>query len=364
MPRNWVGVWAGGRIHGTVDGRKRYVLERFFGGVQHTFTLPVRDETGAMAQLAAWSDDPMAFLERRAAVVAKRKGLLQGQVLLTPGLLAELERDMRRRQQAGEVGEVHIRSTMAYCRQWAEDLGLGADLRQVSRAIVQRCLQVRGNARQHRIVALKVLGAFLVDSGRLDASQSPGRHVDVPTARPARLAAPRGYSADRLRACYAGLKSQEHRDVFRLQAMTGMHGSEVARIARGEGRLERREGMGEIAGVVTFLHKSGRLHSVSLDARSMAAAERLARAGRRPSQWALLRACRRHGVQPAQLRHSFVQLGQGGRWAYPAGQGVSVDELIAVTGHSSSTVTRAHYDGGTPRMLVLPLALEHAADAP
>jgi integrase len=359
MARQWSGRWAGGRIHTLDNGKQRWVLERSFGGRQHTITLAARDEQGALAALHAWTEDPAAFIERRRAKRAKDVAVVAGEVVVTEALLAELEANIRRRG----LSDAHRKDTLRYCRQWRADLGEGADWRQVTRAQVQRCLDVRGTARQHRIVALKVLAAFLVDTGRLEGAESPGRHVDVPVARPARLVKPKGYSAEAIAACYRGVDSQAIRDVFRLQACYGMHGSEVRRIASGEAGLQACSTGTGIAGVVTFLHKSGRLHSISLDAKAFAAAQRLQATGGLPLPWRILEATKAAGgLHPSQLRHSFVQLGQRGRWVYPEGQGVSVEELTEVTGHSSSITTRTFYDGGVPRMLVLSFSLEHPQD--
>ncbi len=89
--------------------------------------------------------------------------------------------------------------------------------------------------------------------------------------------------------------------------MTGCHGSEVGRIASSavdeawgrepQARLRALQpgddGFGTaIAGTVTFWHKRGSPHTVSLDADTFAAAQRLQRLGEAPSQprvWEQLR---------------------------------------------------------------------------
>lgn len=52
---------------------------------------------------------------------------------------------------------------------------------------------------------------------------------------------------------------QPVRDVLMLHAKCGMHGTEIDRLARGEGKVKVLQGQGAIAGTITFVHKSGRV---------------------------------------------------------------------------------------------------------
>jgi integrase len=159
----------------------------------------------------------------------------------------------------------------------------------------------------------------------------------------------KGYSAEHIQTVYAAVSNQLCRDVMRLQVTTGLHHSEAERVARGgeEARLTAVAGAGAIEGTITFGHKRGSPHTVSLDAAGLAAGRRLQERRRAPGQGSMykqlraasLRAGKEH-VRAGELRHSFVTLGQGGRWVYPGGKGIGVYELAAVTGHRSPATTR------------------------
>jgi hypothetical protein len=356
VARKYVGTWEGGRIAGLKKNRRRWLLERTFLGKQHTLPLSAATEDEARAALYLWHQDPAGFLERHQEKRRRDAGQLQVACLLNQALLDALAADMKRRR----LGAQHQRDTLAYLATWRQDLG-AVDLRHVTRLQVQRVLDSHATARKNRIIAFKVLGAFLRASGRIDPAQDPARHVQVPTPRPERSVRTKRYSAEQLAAAYARVSDQGCRDAMRLAVCYGMHASEVQRIGRGAARLRRVEGAGEIAGVVSFVHKSSALHAISLDAPAYAAAARLQGAGAAPSYHVMLDAF--HPLKPGEFRHSYVTLGQRGRIAYPAGVGVSVEALVAVTGHRSSGTARKYYDGEqTPQMVVLPLALRHPAD--
>jgi hypothetical protein len=352
--------WEGGRIALLgKKNRRRYLLERFALGRQHTIPLTAASHEEAMLQLALWRADPAAYIERHQDKRRRDKGEAQGACYLNQETLEALEADMKRRRLTPQ----HLRNSLAYLRVWMKDLGQRTDLRRATRQTVQAKLDGHATARKNRIIALKVLGAFLRSSGRIDPAQDPARHVQVPTPRPERSVRTKGYSAEQLATAYAKNKDQLVRDSMRLAVCYGLHGSEVQRIGRGGARLRKVEGVGEIAGVVTYVHKSGALHAVSLDAPAFAAATRLQAAGAAPSYHAMLDAL--DPLKPGEFRHSFVTLGQRGRFAYPSGTGLSVEQLTSVTGHRSSGTARKYYDGEqVPPMVVLPLKLVHPKDPP
>lgn len=235
MARQWAGTWAGGRCS-LSRGRKRWILERSFLNRQHTFTLAARDEQGALAALHAWNEDPGAFVEAHEAKRRRQLGQVGGKVLLDDKAIAALEADMRRRG----LSEKHVRNSVAYARQWVAALGPGTDMRFVTRLQVQRALASHPGARHHRVTALKVLGAWLTDTGQLEAAQSPGRHVTVPPSLAARSVQAKGYDAPTIVAAYARLASQACRDVFRLQLTCGLHSTETQRLAAGKAAPRRR----------------------------------------------------------------------------------------------------------------------------
>jgi integrase len=383
VARAYCGTWAGGRIAALKGGRKRWLLERAFAGKQHTIPLPgVRDEEGALAALYAWRADPAGFLERHQQKRRRDRGLVHGAVRLESGDLDALKADQERRG----LSPRYIHSCVKHGREWLQ-AWRGVDLRHVTRSEVHAVLAKLGGNHHKRVLALKALCALLVNAGRLDPAHNPGRHVTVPPARPERAVRTKGYSAATLAAVYALLPDQDVRDAFRLQASTGMHASEVSRIA--ESKVEEawdREplarltpltqtpaGTSAIAGTVTVWHKRGSPHTISLDAACFAAALRLQRQGRAPGQgrmWRQLQSASRQAgvpqVRAAELRHSFVALAQAGRWVTPAGDsGLSLEEVAAVTGHRSSRTTARFYNvQEVPRLLDLSgvLTLTHARE--
>jgi len=74
---------------------------------------------------------------------------------------------------------------------------------------------------------------------------------------------------------------QPVRDVLMRHAKCGMHGMEIDRLARGESKVKVLQGQGAIAGTITFVQKSGRVHVQSVGALPCAsrAGARLRRTG-------------------------------------------------------------------------------------
>ena len=124
----------------------------------------------------------------------------------------------------------------------------------------------------------------------------------MPPARPEKALRDKGYSmrdVERIYAAISGWESARYgwkgtgrvtevqcvRDVLMLHAKCGMHGTEIDRLARGEGKVKVLQGQGAIAGTITFIHKSGRVHVQSVDAQALAAAMRLQARGSAPADW-------------------------------------------------------------------------------
>ena len=69
--------------------------------------------------------------------------------------------------------------------------------------------------------------------------------------------------------------AQAVRDVLVLRAKYGMHGTEIDRLASGEGELTPVAKQRQIFGTLKFQHKTGRVHVLSVDKQAFAAAKRL-----------------------------------------------------------------------------------------
>lgn len=388
MARKWHGTWSGGRtaiVGGDFNGRLVYVLEKQFKGRRYTFVLGT-DPDFAVGALFNWGQDPLAFIEAWEAKQRRARGLVQGAVYLTTEVLEGLRGEM----EARKLSQKHVRNTLSYLRQWREDLGRH-DLRRVEKLQLTKALAKRKSARKSRIVALKTLCAWLVGQGQLEAAVSPARHLTVPPAVPERAIRTKGYTAAACSRAYAQINpltsrppgqmdrggrpaapdtAQAVRDVFRLQ-LQGLHGTEVARIGAGQAVL-RALPLGAIAGTVTFRHKNGEAHTVSLDPWGFAAAVRLQTRGKAPADGVVRRylraACKRIGLppmDPGELRHTTVTLArEGGTLVSNGPGGLDLLAIADVTGHKSTRTTARFYDGAAvPKMLVLPqLKLVHAED--
>jgi hypothetical protein len=393
MARNWVQDadgkprrWAGGRIAAVLGG-ERYVLERTIQARRYTIPLKAASLQQALAQLAAWEDDPQAYLERLQARQDKVRGLISAAVGLTDDLIAELDAAMLNGTGPWKepTSTKHRRNTVSYARWWQKALK-GHDLRKVSKSQLKAALAGK-KAEKGRTISLKTVCMFLRDLGLLDGSNDPGRHLQVAQAAPAKIKKAKGYSANVLQRVYAQVdalprsgkggpkpepdQAQAVRDCMRLQVCYGLHLSEVQRIANGaDAVVTVLEGQGEIAGTVRYRHKSGDPHTVSLDAKALAAVQRLQARGRAPTDGCmrlyLAKACESINVSamvPGQFRHSLVSIGQHGRMVAPMGGGLSLQDLTEITGHKSTATAKRFYDNqAVPRLLVLPLDLKHPHD--
>jgi integrase len=128
----------------------------------------------------------------------------------------------------------------------------------------------------------------------------------------------------------------------------------------------------EIAGTITFRHlKAGKIHVVSVDAQTLAAARRLRKRGsplsRNAAKVMLDRAAKRldaRRIHPSELRHSFATWARAeGHIVRPTEGGVPLAEVAAVMGHLTPRTTKVFYEGNEiPPMIALPLRLRHPSD--
>lgn len=377
----WIRKWAGGRVR-MARGREVWVIERS----GRVLTLNVASERDAMVELALFETDPVAYRTR-----AQRTAAAPGRVVLDVETLSLFAAHCAK-QGLSEGYRKHILGR--YLADWGVALR-GRDLRTVALREVVSALDGWKTARHHRIVALKAFTAWARETAQLRRGDDPTVDLRVPPARAEKSLRPKGYPMRLVERLYAEISSQALRDTICLRAKTGMHDSEISRIARGEARLKRLDDPSGIAGTITFRHKTGKVHVVSVDAQTFAAAERLAVRGplsRNAAKVMLDRvAIRWHGCdgvtrkrtnargehvwetrpcpgcelfRPGELRHSFATWARAeGRLVRAREGGVPLAEVAAVMGHFSARTTATFYEGGeVPAMLALPLRLEHAED--
>jgi integrase len=381
--------WPGGFVR-LSRGCEVYVIERRVGsGARKKVTLDVRTEREALAELALFERDPLAYRTRKQQ---RQEKAGSGGLRLDAPTLEAFSSDARAKVARGELSESHVRHTLQpYLLAWAAALN-GRELRTVTLADLRRILDGWTTAHHKRIVTLKAFTAWAREKGELERKDDPTLDLAVPAATPRPVAA-RAFTAEKIEAFYAALRDysfapgygddapedaprctvdlQPIRDVFVLRAKCGMHGTEIERLARGEGAIRVLEDEGEIAGTLVFPHKKGGEHVVSIDAQALAAAQRLQARGKAPDRVATGRAVayvvEQHpelaGFAFENLRHSFITLGASGRVVTARAGGVPLELLSQVAGHTSTSTTRRHYLGAhIPPMVVLPLRLANPDD--
>lgn len=358
MGAKWLRKWAGGRVR-AVAGREVYVIER----LGRTLTLDVRDEQGALAELALFNRDPLHYQTLRAQALAAA-----GDVAVTLAAVPEFLAWAATQGYSTRYVRYRLQPCLA---EWGDALQR-RDLRKVKLSELRAVLKGKP-AEGNRIVALKAFTAWLRQEGRLARSEDPTLELKVPQGRPEMVVRLKGYGAADLERAYGACELQMVRDVMVLRLKTGMHHTEIERIAAGRAAPVRVDDPCGIVGTVAFPHKTSRAHVVSLDSQGWAAMQRLIARGRAPADMTvrreLARAARRLGggavaLHPGEFRHSFVTLARKfGRLVKPTAGGVSLEEVARVTGHTRVRTTSEHYDGTqVPAMVVLPLTLHHPSD--
>ena len=197
------------------------------------------------------------------------------------------------------------------------------------------------------LVVFKAPMAHLVGEGLLELAQSPARHLALPPVVPDCAVRTKGYSAEHLQAVYAAIPNQACRDVVRLQVTLGMHHSEVQRVARGgdEAKLggvgswsNRRHGHFPAQTRLATHRQPRQARARSCPASTGARTrpepgQHVTNSSRRPAAGPAVSTS--GPVSAALLRDAWTTRELG----YLTGQGVSLDELVSITGHRSSATT-------------------------
>ena len=378
--RVWTGRWKGGRTFNGKDGRPVYVLRKMVQGRAYTVHLDARSETEAEAELALFLRDPEGYRTRQEARQLKQEAA----VYVTAETVGRFLESMR---SAGTTAR-YVGNVGFYLATWAESLA-GRDLRTVSLQELLRELARHPTGRKNRITALKSFASWLREQGALSLAEDPTVSLKVPVTRPEKAMREKGYSIETTERLYRAINGWEYtnfkqettrrttevqcvRDVLCIHAKTGMHGTEIERLARGEGKVAMLEEPGEIAATVTFIHKSGNVHRQSIDRQTLAAVQRLQARGAAPVDSHIRRvvgrACKELGIEPVRFgeyRHSFVTwASECGQEVRPKSGGLPLTAIAAVVGHYSASTTKRFYDNvKVPPMIKIPIKLEHPEDA-
>lgn len=377
MPQ-WNGRWSGGRTYLGKDGRTVYWLDRSWNGKRYGIALDVGSKRDAEAELALFLRDPSGYVERREA----KKMVDEDRVVLGVHLMDQFQEHLRKLGRE----ERHVRGVRHYLDWWHGQLG-EVDIRKVTLKDLRRHLKTVTTARRNRIVAWKVFCSFLREElAVLPRGEDASLDLHTPASMPEKTIREKGYTIERIERFYRAMSAwpsarngwelrtvdvQSVRDCLLLHAKTGMHQTEVIRLAAGQGKIVEVENEVEIAGTITFVHKSGYVHTVSVDLQTLRAAQRLQRRGSAPADSYIIKVIKRTAkvanlepIRLGELRHSFTTWGRTvGELVRPNGRGVSVEEVAAVLGHTNVRTTRLHYDGTkVPPMVKVPIKLFHPED--
>jgi integrase len=365
------GTWAGGRTYVLKDGSTAYIIRRMVKGKSYNITLDAKSLADAETELSRFLDDPTTYQtksDRQEQLAQQRLAHEQARVALSKDLIAAFLAYLK---SAGRTDEYRADASR-YLNQWRGDLGT-TDLRSLDAKTTKRLLTARP-AKKYRAIVFKSCCSWLVNEGLLDANENPGRHLKVPPSH--RKHDAKGYSIATIERLYRALSSQYIRDALCLRALTGMHGSELERLASGQGKLEVLSGQEPIAATATFLHKTGEPHRVSLDAQGLAAAQRLIARGSAPAVSSIQEATEQ-AAKDAQdpslaeinfgaIRHSVgTWLAEVGEIVTPSGKGLPVELIAQALGHKSTRTTKLHYlSVKVPPLYRTPIRLEHPNDPP
>lgn len=391
----WIGSWVGGRVREGVRG-KVFWIERQHERHRYRIRLAGCSEAQAAEEYLQFKADPKNYrppAERRelAEIEAEEAEIERlererdaARLVLTDKLIEAFAEALSKGYGSREpASKHHVFVCDSFLRAWAEHPDVkGRDVRTVTlrewRAALESGETVVGEKRRpwaslkHRIVALRSFTHWLRFRGELQRSEDTTLDLAVPQARrpTATERAERVYTVDELQRTYAALASQSVRDLFWVRLHTGLHESEIERIARGHAVI-RKVTDPRIAAVVEVRHKSGRDHLQSVDGDTLVRIERLMAR----KEWIGEKTLARHRASAAatsgcreiylgNLRHTRTTLlEQLGREVLPAGmRGVPLDRVARSHGHSHA-IAAAHYSGaGVPPLLVVPVRLRHPED--
>jgi hypothetical protein len=350
----WIGKWEGGRVKEAPLG-PQWVIERMVNGRRFSTTLRVTDERSALGELYIFEKDPAGYL---ATPDEKPRGLApKADDATIAAYLSYL--------QARKLNPAYIADCKAYVMKWKAALR-GRPVDQLPLADLRRIARTSG-AERKMVTALKSFTKFLRTEGVLDHSADPTLALASVPGRAEQSVRVKGYSIAEIEAAYRACSSQAVRDVLVIRIKTGLHGTEIERIAHNgtQGRIEAVEGKEPIAGVFVVIHKNGHKHQLCVDAQTLAAGLRLQARGRAPAKSTCqgVLASAGHPMRLGELRHSFVNLARskGSRAVEFEGDGIPAATVARMAGHSLQTANLFY--ANLPRPLaLLPIALQHPDD--
>jgi integrase len=375
MP-TWNGRWQGGRTYLTADGRTVWVIQKRVDGKVKSITLDVADLKSALAELALFERDRAGYLSKTKAAAQA----LADAVVLDDETINRFTAFLANPPDGRPRTPLYIANLKSYLGQW-RDAFHGRDLRTLTLRDYQKPLASWAKGYHMRIVAIKSFTSFLREhEATLKRAEDASLDLRVPAPKPERLKRDKGYSMKTIERLYRICPEQAVRDCIMLHAKLGMHATEIERVALGDSKISPVPNHGEIAATLTYPHKNGSPHKVSVDAQTLAAIERLQKRGSAPvATWirkVLTRAIAAENKNvPEERKMKFVFLGEI-RHSYvawcsefgtpvhaTAGVGVPLATVAAILGHRSPMTTSKFYDvTPVPVMIKIPLKLTHPED--
>jgi integrase len=327
----WVGKWEGGRIWRGADRKLHYMIRRKVDGVRYELATHATTESGAMAALRRFEQDPARF-----SADETRRGPLFLDADLCRDFLSWSLQDKRNTP----AWVARQRAALAF---WAEHLR-GVDLKRMDlRTHVLPAVQGPGRARR-----IRVLKAFLGWLRKVRHSLTAAEDVtygtlSAPQSRPEQWKREKAVPKEHVDSVLECL-GPPWRDALTLQVHTGWHVSEVSRFVTG-GSVEplprNAKADGSTAMVVCPQTKGGGMLRTRVTSEAEDAARRLLGLGRlkeRTYYTAIASACKAAKVPafaPGTMRHSVAT------WAVNAGAEPAA--VSAFLGHKSEATTKRFY---------------------
>ncbi|WP_241757742.1 site-specific integrase [Myxococcus landrumensis] len=246
-------------------------------GVVRAITLDVSVEREALAELALFERDPAGYkTKKQSAAEASAKAKKKGVALDA----STFEAFIRHVKIEGLTDRYRRYVLTPYLSAWGVALA-ERPLRDVTLTELYEILDQWSTARTARIIALKAFTSWLRERDMLRLAEDPTAELKVPPSRAEKSIRPKGYAIEAVEQAYSEANSQRLRDTLRIRATTGMHATEIDRVARGDGILKEVNDPCGIKGTVTFRQlKADMTHTISLDSETYAAFQRCQIVGR------------------------------------------------------------------------------------
>lgn len=331
-----VGKWEGGYVREDENGRRVYVIEKWWGGSRHHVSTRCSSERAAYKEMERFELDPDNYRPRDGQ---------PGTVAMTADLILEY----RAYQSAKGISGEWVDEVARCLKQWMLAVGK-RDLRALDlHRDIRPALATWTTRIPHRIKSLKGFMRWLRAEKGLIKHDSTA-DLRVPQAKPEKWTRRKVVPHEDVAAVLKHLP-EVTRDVLHLLTATAMHLSEVRRFAEGGELIAPIQGEGVLS-ILVVRHKSGALHKASLSfPEHVAAAERLRARGALPKRMTLARhmiaACKAAGVPwfgLGQMRHSVLTWG--------VERGATIQDASEFAGHKSKTTTERHYvDLAVPKVI-------------